>query len=113
MTLSRRRGLLVLLSVAAVVGLLTIGLVGQGGAQVEPAAQGDACVAADVSDARAECVQGNFPFVPTNDNCQTRFGAANEFTVNGANDGTSPDGAVSGTVSGGGTILNVTAQGAR
>jgi hypothetical protein len=108
----RARSGLVLLSIVAVVGSLTVGLMGTSGAQevdtLAPA-QGEPCTAEDVSDARADCVQGNFPSVPTNDNCLTRFGAANEFYVDPPKSATSPDNAVTGTVTNEGTTLNVSA----
>jgi hypothetical protein len=104
--LSRRaRKRFVIVSIAALVGSLAIGFSGITSAG---AAQGDPCTAGETSDPRADCFQGNFPFQPTNDNCATRFGAANEFVVNPPATATSPDGAVTGTVTG--NAVNVTAQ---
>jgi hypothetical protein len=121
---SRGRGLLVLVSVVAVVGSLTVGFVGVGSAQEESTqedvvaqAQGDACDAANESDPRAECVQGNFPFSgnannPEPDNCATRWPGSTQFVVDPPVDATSDDGAVTGDVSADGKLLNVTANGA-
>ena len=88
------------LMVTALVCALTIGFTVSSGAQVESQAQGDPCPVGVPNDDRADCFEGNFPFVPTNDNCATRFGAANEFVVDPPATETSPDGAVTGTVSG-------------